>query len=90
MTSINRKDRTPANVAHHATQTDALPKGDISLLGLFGESTRMNAMVRLPSGRTRIVQLGSRVSGSEVIAIDHQGLILHRRGESSRLTMPGR
>ncbi|WP_405116584.1 hypothetical protein L0Z64_12475 [Phaeobacter sp. BS23] len=51
--------KTPANVAGHATQKDALRRNRLSLLGLFGASNNLSAMVRMPSGRTQVVTRGS-------------------------------
>ncbi|GLO71013.1 hypothetical protein MACH17_25300 [Phaeobacter inhibens] len=81
--------KTPANVAGHATQKDALRRNTLSLLGLYGASNNLNAMVRMPNGRTQVVQRGSRLSGGEVIAIDAEGLILQKNGKASRIEMPG-
>ncbi|UTS80075.1 MULTISPECIES: hypothetical protein [Phaeobacter] len=81
--------KTPANVAGHATQKDALRRNRLSLLGLFGASNNLSAMVRMPSGRTQVVTRGSRLSGGEVIAIDADGLILQKNGKAARIEMPG-
>lgn len=89
MANSERDGKTPANVAGHATQEGALPRNGISLLGLYGDSTDLNAMVRLPGGRTRVVKRGSRLSGSEVVAIDADGLVLQKNGKATRLGMPG-
>ncbi|MFS4582749.1 hypothetical protein [Phaeobacter sp. C3_T13_0] len=80
---------TPANVAGHATQKDALRRNHLSLLGLFGVKNNLSAMMRMPSGRTKVVTRGSRLSGGQVIAIDADGVILQKNGKASRIEMPG-
>ncbi|WP_323783459.1 hypothetical protein [Leisingera sp.] len=89
MSNTKTETGTPAKVAGLATQTNAMNRGNLSLLGLYGPEDSMTALIRLPSGRTRKVSRGSRLSSGQVVAIDAKGLILNSRGESKRLMMPG-
>ena len=79
---------TPITAAHHATEPDALDTGSLCLLGLFGPDADMRALIRLPGGRVVRVEAGSRIKGSNVVAIDADGLILLKRGKTRRITMP--
>lgn len=89
MANSDDSARTSAKVAQLATQTNAVNRGNLSLLGLFGPEDRMTALVRLPSGRTRQVQRGSRLSAGRVVAVDAKGLVLSARGGTQLLEMPG-
>lgn len=82
-------EQTSAKVAGLATQTNAVNRSNLSLLGLYGPENSMTALVRLPSGRTRAVTRGTRLTQGQVVAIDAQGLVLNHRGETKRLVMPG-
>ncbi|OED48693.1 hypothetical protein AB838_09215 [Rhodobacteraceae bacterium (ex Bugula neritina AB1)] len=82
-------EQTSARVAGLATQANAVRRSNLSLLGVFGPEDSMRALIRLPSGRTRTVKRGSRLSQGQIIAIDAHGLVLNQRGETRRLEMPG-
>lgn len=79
--------KTPENVARLATQSDALSSGQLVLIGLFGPDDALTAMVRLPSGRIRQVKVGSNLASGRVVAIDHKGLVIERRGTTVRLSV---
>lgn len=87
----NSKDsgRTPAKVAGLATQDNAVNRHNLSLLGLYGPEDNLTALVRLPSGRLRKVERGTRLSDGLVVAIDAKGLVLSSRGGTQLLEMPG-
>lgn len=89
MANSDDSARTSAKVAQLATQTNAVNRSNLSLLGLFGPEDSMTALVRLPSGRTRQVQRGSRLSAGLVVAIDAKGVVLSARGGTQLLEMPG-
>ncbi|MFW8637245.1 hypothetical protein [Cribrihabitans pelagius] len=80
---------TSAKVAGLATQSNAMNRRNLSLLGLYGPEDNLTALVRLPSGRTRKVTRGTRISGAQVVAIDTEGLVLSENGTTKRVAMPG-
>ncbi|CUH86328.1 hypothetical protein PH5382_00237 [Phaeobacter sp. CECT 5382] len=84
-----RDVRTPGNVAGQATQTSALDRKSLNLLGLFGPKDDLQALVRLPNGRLKTVKTGSRISRSTVLGIDAEGMILEKSGKSQRIAIPG-
>lgn len=86
----NSDPATPAKVAGLATQSNAVNRRHLSLLGLYGPEDNLTALVRLPSGRTRKVTRGTRISGGQVVAIDAEGLVLNHKGDTKRIPMPGR
>lgn len=72
-----------------ATQPNALNRGRLSLLGLFGDQDNLRALVRLSNGRIKTVALGSRVERSTVMGIDAKGIVLEKSGRTQRIEMPG-
>ncbi|MBY6054885.1 hypothetical protein KUV26_00410 [Leisingera daeponensis] len=82
-------EQTSAKVAGLATLTNAVNRNNLSLLGVYGPEDSLTALIRLPSGRTRTVTRGTRLSQGQIIAIDAHGLVLNQRGETKRLMMPG-
>ena len=79
----------PAKVAGLATQNDTLNRNAVSLMGLFGPEDDLKALVRLPGGQIRKVSRGSSLSAGRVVAIDADGLLVLKRGETRRIEMPG-
>lgn len=67
-------DQTSDHVAALATQTVRLDR--LLLLGTFGTDTALSALVRLPSGETRVIRKGDRLEGREVLAVDAQRALL--------------
>lgn len=89
MSSRTSSPATSALVADQATQTGALHKSGLGLLGLFGAEGDLRAMIRLPNGRVKTVQKGSRISRSKVLGIDAKGVLLESSGQTRRIEMPG-
>ena len=75
-------------VAVHATESSVLNRNTLNLLGLFGPQQDLRALVRLPGGRIVQVAPGARVSGETVAAIDENGVILQKHGQTRRIAMP--
>lgn len=81
---------TPAPVAALATTEGALDERGLTLIGLTGtDTTGFRALLRLPGGRIREVETGTRLPQGQVVAIDDSGLILQRNGKAHQLTLPG-
>ncbi len=72
-----------------ATQTGALNRNSVAVLGVFGPKAELQALVRLSSGRVKKVKPGSRVASGKVIAIDENGVVLRQSGQNHRITIPG-
>ena len=75
-------------VAAHATQPAAINRNALNLLGLFGPAQDMRALIRMPGGRIVQISPGERLSGEIVAAIDANGVILQKRGQTRRIAMP--
>ena len=82
-------ETTPANVADLATKTITEDDTQLLLLGTFGPSEDLRAMVRSALGRTRTVGVGDRVGGTTVIAIEEGRLALNRNGTAEWIEVPG-
>lgn len=89
MTSRTSSPDTPELVADTATQSGALQKSSLGLLGLFGAEGDLRAMIRLPNGQVKTVQTGSRIARSRVLGIDAKGVLLESSGQTRRIEMPG-
>lgn len=76
-------------VASTATQKSVLHKHSVSVLGVFGPSADMRALVRLSSGRVKEVKTGSRVASGTVVAIDEHGVMVRQSGQTRRIAIPG-
>lgn len=78
----------PANVARTATDPNEINLSKVSLLGTFGKSGAMRALVRMPNGRVVNVSVGDRVNGGRVVAIGQSELRYVKSGRNITLQMP--
>ncbi|QBF31386.1 hypothetical protein [Thalassococcus sp. S3] len=85
--SQDKGGATSDRVAGFATVEDQIDLSGTIVLGVFGANTDLTALVRLRSGRVRRVRRGMRLSGSDVAGIDSDGIVLHRHGRISRLSL---
>lgn len=89
MTNTKAIPAAPDKVAELATTEQAIETGSFNLLGLFGSPEAMRALVRLPGGRIKTVEPGSRLPGGRrIVAIDATGVMVTRRGQTRRFDMP--
>ena len=89
MTSPNPAGNTPASVAERATTQGALRLSEITVIGIFGPETALEALVRLPGGAIERVRRGTRLRRGVVAGIDARGLMLRRGTRTDRLSLPG-
>ncbi|MBL4767366.1 MAG: hypothetical protein JKY94_06555 [Rhodobacteraceae bacterium] len=89
MVSLIKAGKTPANVANLATRPKGLDLKGLTLLGLFGPTDSLTALVRLPGGKMKRVNTGDRLGGGVVLGIDMDGLVLSQFGQTQRLFLPG-
>lgn len=80
---------TPAKVAALATDSGALSLGKLTLIGLYGPTDDLSALVREPGGRFRRVKRGQKLATGRVVGIDTNGLMLEKSGRTWRLALPG-
>lgn len=88
MTSQTDKGRTPDRVGDMATQSRALDRGELGLIGLFGPRDNLAALVRKSNGSIQRVERGDRVAGARVLAIDEAGMMMEKNGRTFRLDLP--
>ena len=86
--TITPKIPTTASVARQATIQNAINLNKINLIGVYGTSNNRRALVRLANGRYRKVQVGDRIDGGKVAAIDDQELRYVKSGRNIVLKMP--
>ncbi len=72
-----------------ATQKGALSTHGTSVLGIFGQTNDLRALMRTSTGRVKEVQPGSRVGSSTIVAIDKDGVLLRHSGQTQRIAIPG-
>jgi type IV pilus biogenesis protein PilP len=60
----------------------------VTLIGVYGSAGQRRALVRLPSGRYVKVQVGDRLDGGQVAAIDSDAIRYVKGGRSRVLEMP--
>jgi hypothetical protein len=89
MLNVKPAGATPDIVAQYATRPHVLKRSRTSLLGLFGPADKMRALVRLPGGKVQQVEPGQRLAGGRIVAIDADGIMLLKNGETGRLSIPG-
>lgn len=79
---------TTASVARNATQENAINLRKVNLIGVYGASNDRRALVRLSSGRYKKVQVGDRIDGGRVAAINTSELHYVKGGRTIVLKMP--
>ncbi|KPA22018.1 hypothetical protein shim_19040 [Shimia sp. SK013] len=79
---------TTASVARQATIQNAINLRKINLIGVYGTSSNRRALVRLSNGRYKKVQVGDRIDGGKVAAIDETELRYIKSGKNIILKMP--
>jgi len=89
MTNKTDAGAAPASVGDLATTQGALDPGEMALIGLTGGAQGYRALLRLPGGQIKQVAPGARVAWGRVVAIDEDGLLFLRNGETRRITLPG-
>lgn len=88
MPSFVKAGKTPANVADLATHSQSLDLKGLTLLGVFGPTDTLSALVRMPGGRTKTVSAGDKLGSGTVVGIDVDGLMLSQFGQTQRLALP--
>jgi Tfp pilus assembly protein PilP len=79
---------TPAAVARQATEQTTANLDALILLGTFGPSDDMTALLRLSNGTVARVSTGDDIGGDTVVAIDEGRLALNQNGTAHWLSMP--
>ncbi len=79
---------TRASVAREATFENVLNLTKVNLVGIYGSSSDRRALVRLKSGRYVKVQVGDRLDGGKVAAIDTSALRYIKNNRTLTLEMP--
>lgn len=77
-----------ASVARQATVSNAINLRELNLIGVYGAAADRRALVRLPSGRYRKVQVGDRLDGGQVVAIGDAQLQYQKNGRNQTLKIP--
>lgn len=82
------QNSTPPQVAREATQTSRDLGGTVTLIGTFGSSADLHALLKLSNGKTTSVARGDQVNGQTVVAIETGRVALLKNGATEWLEMP--
>jgi len=77
-----------ASVAREATLRHEINLRRVNLIGVYGTPSNRRALVRLPSGRYKKVQVGDSVDGGRVVAIGDSELRYQKGGRNLVLKIP--
>ncbi len=58
-------------------------------MGIFGPKDNLRALVRSSGGALNEVMPGQRFAGGKVVAIDADGVMLLKGGQTKRISIPG-
>jgi len=86
--TVSPKIPTSASVARQATLKNEINLRRVNLIGVYGSAGNRRALVRLPSGRYKKVQVGDRIDGGKVVAIGEDRLQYQKGGSNHTLKMP--
>lgn len=87
--SVTPSIPSSASVARQATVTNAINLRRVNLIGVSGKPSNRQALILMPSGRTRQVRVGDRLDGGTVVAISESQLQYQKRGTNKTLKLPG-
>ncbi|WP_189682319.1 hypothetical protein [Seohaeicola zhoushanensis] len=79
---------TSASVARQATMRNAINLRQMNLIGVYGTPSNRRALIRLPSGRYKKVQVGDTVDGGRIVAIGDGELRYQKGGRNLTLKVP--
>ncbi len=77
-----------ASVARAATVNNAINLRRVNLIGVYGTPSNRRALVRLPNGRYRKVEVGDRLDGGRISAIGESELRYQKNGRNLTLSIP--
>lgn len=77
-----------ASVARAATIDNAINLRRVNLIGVYGTPSNRRALVRLPNGRYKKVQVGDRIDGGSISAISESELRYQKGGRNVTLKIP--
>ena len=79
---------TRASVAKQATIKNVINPSALNLIGVYGTPAKRRALLRLPSGQYVKVEIGDRVDGGRIAAIDVDSLSYVKSGRNRVLKIP--
>jgi hypothetical protein len=71
-----------------ATERAGLSRGNVSLIGVFGNENGRHALLLMPDGSVQRVSAGDRVRGTRVAAIEAESVRLTGTGRDTLLRLP--
>ncbi|NVO29083.1 hypothetical protein HJ526_16765 [Donghicola sp. C2-DW-16] len=77
-----------ASVTKAATEDNVISLKEMNLIGVYGSDSNRRALIRLPNGRYKKVQVGDKIEGSKVTAISADAIRLVKGSRNVVLSMP--
>lgn len=87
-TTVAPRIPSSASVSRAATQNNAINLRRVNLIGVYGTPANRRALVRLPNGRYRKVEVGDRLDGGRISAIGESELRYQKSGRNVVLRIP--
>lgn len=87
-TTVTPRIPSSASVARAATVNNAINLRRVNLIGVYGTQANRRALVRMPNGRYRKVEVGDRLDGGRISAIGENELRYQKGGRNIVLRMP--
>ena len=87
-TTVTPRVPSTASVSRAATVNNAINLRRVNLIGVYGTSANRRALVRLPNGRYRKVEVGDRLDGGRISAIGESELRYQKGGRNVVLRIP--
>jgi hypothetical protein len=85
---VTPKIPSSASVSREATTRNAINLRQVNLIGVYGKPSDRRALIRLPNGRYKKVQIGDRIDGGRISAIGDSELRYQKSGRNIVLKMP--
>lgn len=86
--SVAPKIPSKASVTKAATEDNVISLREMNLIGVYGSDSNRRALIRLPNGRYKKVQVGDKIEGSKVTAISADAIRLVKGSKNVVLSMP--
>jgi hypothetical protein len=74
--------------ARRTTTQTGISRGNMALIGVFGQESGRHALIRLPNGKMQRVRAGDSVQGVQVAAVGTDSVRLTGRGRDTLLKLP--
>lgn len=86
--AVSAASRSPAKGFARTAPQVGLSRGQLSLIGVFGDTDKPHALVRLPNGDIERVRTGDSIAGLQVASVTSDGVRMRSGGSETMLRLP--